>query len=77
VTISRGALSPPRASTAIRTGRPYRGLDVLHSDYRAAFVETALRADPMPHVRRAAVGAGDQTRACDCVVRPALVPARP
>src|SRR5918995_3243666 len=76
-TISRGALSPPRASTAIRTGRAYLGLDVLYGDYRAALVEAALRADPVRYVRLAAVGAGDQTRACDREVRPALVPARP
>src|ERR687897_1827013 len=76
-TISRGALSPPRASTAIRTGRAYLGLDVLYGDYRAALVEAALRADPVRYVRLSAVGAGHQTRACDRVVRPALVPARP
>src|SRR5215212_1129451 len=57
-TTSRGALSPPRASTAIRTGRPYRGLDVLHGDHRAALVETTLGTHPVRHVRPAAVGTG-------------------
>src|ERR671913_2184482 len=75
--ISCGALSPPRASTAIRTGRVYRGLDVLHGDHRAALVETALGTYPVRHVRPTAVGASDETRASDRVVRPALVSARP
>jgi len=76
-TVSPGALSPPRASTA-RRNAPSGGLRLLrrlYGDGRAALVEAAVRADAVREVGLPAVRTGLQARALERVVRAAKVPA--